>query len=51
MELTGGISVRFGEKIGPELWAVCDDSNCNTNFTKDVNNETLTLNSETREEF
>jgi len=42
----------FGaKKFDTEQWAVCDASNCNTNLTKDVNNETLTLNSATREEF
>jgi len=29
--------------IGTEHWAVCDASNPNTNFTKDVNIENLTL--------
>jgi len=29
--------------IGTVHWAVCDASNCNTNFTKDFNNENLTL--------
>jgi hypothetical protein len=32
-------------------WVVCDSSKNNTNFTKDVNNETLTLNLEPREEI
>jgi hypothetical protein len=38
MELTVGILIRFGEKIDTEHWAVCDASNSNTNFTKDVHN-------------
>jgi hypothetical protein len=38
-------------KIGTEHWAVCDASNSNTNFTKDINKENLTLNPESREEF
>jgi len=52
MELTVQISNNFGlQNVGTEQWAVCDDSNSNTNFAKDVNNETLTLNPETWEEF
>jgi hypothetical protein len=39
------------QKIDTEHCAVCDPSNSNTNFTKDVNNETLTLKTEPREEF
>jgi len=52
MELTVEILIHFGlQKIKAEHWAVCDVSNSNWNFTKDVNNESLTVNSETREEF
>jgi len=43
--------LKFRKKIGAEHIAVCDASNFNTNCTKDVNKETLTLNPETREEF
>jgi hypothetical protein len=43
---------KFGlQKICTEHWAVCDNSNSNTSFRKDVNNETLTLNPEPREDF
>jgi hypothetical protein len=41
----------WATKFFTEHWTVCDASNSNTNFTKDVNNETLTLKPETREEF
>jgi len=52
MELTVEISNNFGlQNVGTEQWAVCDASNSNTNFAKDVNNETLTLNTETWEKF
>jgi hypothetical protein len=39
------------QKIGTEHWAVCDASNYKNNFTKDVNNEILTLNPEPRKEL
>jgi high-affinity nickel permease len=38
-------------KTSTEHRAFYDNSNSNTNITKDVNNETLTLNPEPREEF
>jgi len=44
VELTGGISIRFGTKIKSGRGAVCGASNSNANFTKDVTNGTLTLN-------
>ena len=46
MEITVEISNLFGATkiVATEHWTVCDVSNYNTNFTKDVNNETLTLN-------
>jgi len=44
MEITGGILILLFKKFGAEHWAVCDASNSNTNFTKDVTNGNLTLN-------
>ena len=45
IELTVDFRYFLGyKKIGTEHWAVCAASNCNTNCTKGVNNETLTLN-------
>jgi len=44
--------ILFGpQKISTEHWAVCYNYNSNMSFTKDVTNETLTLNPEHREEF
>jgi hypothetical protein len=44
MDITFEMLIRLGyKKIGAENWAVCDASNSNMNFTKNVNNEALTL--------
>jgi len=52
MEINLEISILFGlQNIGTEHWAVCDASNSNTNFTKDFNNENLTLKHKPRREF
>jgi hypothetical protein len=34
-----------------QKWAVCENSDCSTDWTKDVSNETVTLKTETREEI
>jgi hypothetical protein len=45
IELIVEMLILFGlQKVTTEHLAVCDASNSNTNFTKDVNNENLTLN-------
>jgi hypothetical protein len=52
IELTVEISILFRiQKYRDWTWVVCDASKYNTNFTEDVNNENLTLNTEPREEI
>jgi len=49
IELTE-ISILFRlQKIGDRTWVAFDASESSTNVTKDVNNETFTLNPEPRE--
>ena len=52
MELIAEFSKFLGYKNHRnETWAVCEGSDCSTDWTKDVNNETVTVKNETLEEF
>ena len=51
MQIIVEISISFRlQKNCDGMWVVFDASKSNTNLTKDVNNENLTLNPEPREE-
>jgi len=51
VELTAGISILLGYKNHRHgTWAVCEASDCSTDWTKNVNNETVTMNRVPREE-
>jgi len=53
IELILEVSILLGYKTRNRdwKWVVCDASKSNTNLTKDVENETPTLNDEPREEI